>query len=126
MRKNEAPKDLDEDYQGRLNEDLVYAAAQCSLADLKRLLREGADALHLDSSALCIAANEGSQDCVRALLPHSDAKADNCLALRSAAINGKHECVEEILRCRMSRRRHIGGRFWNRGRLAAAGPAWPC
>ena len=72
-------------------------AAQKGSAECVRLLLPGSDPKADESYALRIAAKYGHVECLRLLLPVSDAKAEKWAALRWAAQSGHAECVRMLL-----------------------------
>ena len=75
----------------------LVAAGENGHVECVRLLLPVSDAKAAESLALRVAANYGHAECVRMLLPLSDAKAENFYALRSAACSGHVECVRMLL-----------------------------
>ena len=80
-----------------IDQELASAAMAGDLGKVSELLAQGADPISESSRALRWAAMHGHAECVRLLLPVSDAKANESEALRAAAINGHAECVRLLL-----------------------------
>ena len=68
-----------------------------TVANIQRLLRDGADPKAYDSEALLVAARQGHLAIVKLLLPVSDQKALESLALRWAARHGHLAIVKLLL-----------------------------
>ena len=87
--------------QRKLDEALLAAAWEGDAQSLKAALGAGADASRrydeVGMTALTAAASRGHAECVRLLLPVSDALATDSYALRLAAHHGQDECVAALI-----------------------------
>ena len=83
--------------QSSTDQELESVARAGAAAKVSALLAAGADPMRESSSALRWAAYNGHEECVRLLLPLSDAKAERSQALWLAAQNGHVECVELLI-----------------------------
>lgn len=80
----------------QLNVNLSLRSAEGALSQVIELLSAGANPL-LDGSSLQLAARHGHVECLKILLPLSDARDNESLALRWAATNGHLECVRLLI-----------------------------
>lgn len=64
---------------------------------VQALLARGEDASTDSSRALFLASRAGHAECVRALIPSSDALASRGRALRVSAIHGRFDCAQLLL-----------------------------
>lgn len=76
---------------------LCDAARAGRMADVQALLRQGARPKAMQSQALAWAAEMGREDCLRLLLPLSDARARQSQALARAALHGHAACVALLI-----------------------------
>ena len=83
--------------QSSTDQELESVARAGAAAKVSALLAAGADPMRESSSALRWAAYKGHEECVRLLLPLSDAKAERSQAHWLAAQNGHVECVELLI-----------------------------
>ena len=83
--------------QSDIDQELVDAAEAGAAAKVSALLAKGADSMCNSSQALQLAAHNGHAECVRELLPVSEAQVGNSYALRLAAYGGHVECVRLLL-----------------------------
>lgn len=98
--------------QANIDQELCEAAEKGDVGKVLELLAHGANPGSKDSLALGLAAASGSEECVKLLLPVSDAKAEESLALRWAAENGHVECVKALLPVSDPKARSSGALRW--------------
>lgn len=82
---------------GRSLTALSRAAENGQLFMIQALLARGDDASEDSSRALFLASRAGHAECVRALIPSSDALASRGRALRVSAIHGRFDCAQLLL-----------------------------
>lgn len=75
----------------------LWCAAIAGSVECVRALLPVSDPKANESYALVLAAQNGHAECVKLLLPVSDAKSKNSCALRLAALEGSSECVRLLL-----------------------------